>query len=163
MNITLIGMPGAGKSSVGRTVADRLGLLFIDIDRAMELVHHKPLQQILDEAGEEKFIRLETEAVLALGAVEGTLISPGGSIVYSPEAMEYLRSVSTVLFLEVPLEDIKQRIAVTGRGIVGGKDKTLEDIYAERLPLYKKYAQYVVPMRGSIEDNASQILQIVGK
>ena len=164
MNITLIGMPGAGKSSVGKALAERLGMEFIDIDKVLEEAHGKPLQQILDEAGGEGFLKLEEDAVLSYCSVlQNTAISPGGSIVYCKAAMKHLKKISKIVFLEVPLQEIAARIAVQGRGIVGGKDKTLEDIYAERLPLYRQYADYTLVPSGSVEDNAAQLLALLDK
>lgn len=147
MNITLIGMPGAGKTTVGRVLAQRLSWDFIDIDRVLEQRFAKPLQQILDEAGEEGFLKLEEDAVLSYPSfLQKAVVSTGGSIVYARAAMEHLKKFSTVVFLNVPLEEIKKRIKAEARGIVGGKHKTLEQIYEERLPLYKKYADLVVAM-----------------
>src|SRR3989344_6556277 len=149
MNLTLIGMPMAGKSTVGKFLAQKLGYAFIDIDKVLEENAGKPLQQILDEAGEEGFLKLEEAAVLSYSSfLQKAVLAPGGSIVYSPVAMEHLKKISTVVFLEVPLEEIKKRIAVGGRGIIGGKEKSLEQLYAERLPLYQKYAEVTVDASG---------------
>ena len=159
MNITLIGMAGAGKSTVGRVLAKRLGYDFVDIDAVLEAKHGRPLQELLDEAGDEAFLHMEREVALSYqNGLQNTVISTGGSMVYSPAAMEHLKKISKIVFLDASLDDIKKRITVGGRGIVGGRDKPFEEVYAERLPLYKRYADIVVPMSGSIEDNAEQVL-----
>lgn len=164
MNITLIGMPGVGKSTVGKALAEALGLHFVDIDKVMEEAHGKPLQDLLDEAGDEGFIALEEEAALGLQGQDGLLISPGGSIVYSPRAMEHLRSVSTVVFLNAALQDLKGRLAMEGRGVVRGRDMTLEQIFEERLPLYKRYAHVEAMMEGAdTARNVARVRAVIGR
>lgn len=164
MNITLIGMPGAGKSVVGRVVAERLGLSYLDVDQVLEAKYGKPLQQILDEAGDEEFVRLEEEAVLGLGDIRDTLVSPGGSVVYSPAAMERLKSISTVVFLNVPLPDLRKRLVVDGRGVVKGRGFTLEQLFEERLPLYRRYADTEAMLEGvNTEHNAARVLAVLQK
>lgn len=163
MNITLIGMPGVGKSVVGERVAERLGLAFVDLDKLLERQHGKPLQRILDEAGEEGFLTLEEGAALGLESLENTLVSPGGSIVYSDRAMAHLRERSTVVFLDAPIGEIRARLTMEGRGIVRGGDRGLEAIYEERLPLYQKYAHVTVPIEGvDTEENAARIIEALG-
>ncbi len=163
MNITFIGMPGAGKSVVGKMVAQKLGMEFLDIDKVLEERHQKPLQHILNEAGDEKFIKLEEDAVLFYAnALQNTVVSTGGSMVYSVAAMEHLKTISTVVFLDAPIEEIKARTRVDGRGIVGGAGKTLNEIYTERLPLYQKYADITVALSGiDTKANAERVLAVL--
>ncbi len=144
MNITLIGMPGAGKSYMGKIIAKKLKFSFIDTDKLLEGKFKKELQDIVSEIGNERFIGEETKSVLELKDQDNVVISPGGSIVYSPKAMKHLKEISRVVFLNTPLTMIKSRIDQGSRGIIGLKDKTLEDIFNERLPLYFKYADVVV-------------------
>lgn len=141
MNITLIGMPGSGKSYVGKKLAEDVGYTFIDLDRVMEETYGLSLQQILDTEGEELFLRKQADDVISytLGKTN-TVISPGGSIVYSEDAMEYLRTISTLVYLAVPFSVIEQRIGTLPRGIVGIKNKTLTELYKERTLLYEKWS-----------------------
>lgn len=160
MNITLIGMPGAGKSTIGHVLANRLGYAFLDIDRVLEETHGKPLQQILDEAGDEGFIRLEEAAVLGQREIKDTVIATGGSMVYSPVAMARLKRISTVVFLNVSLRDLQKRLRLAGRGVVRGRDLSLEEIFEQRLPLYKRYADISLMLESTnTETNAALILQ----
>jgi shikimate kinase len=144
MNITLIGMSGAGKSHVGKDLAKRLPLELFDVDDEMEVLHGKPLQDILDEIGEEAFMKEEEAMVLTLSPLRNCVISPGGSIIYSEAAMKHLKEISTILFLDVPCAVIEARIDSAKRGIVGLKHKTFSELYEERRPLYLAYADHIV-------------------
>ncbi len=158
MNVTLIGMAGAGKSTVGKVLAQRLHYEFIDIDKEIEGQYKKPLQEILNNIGENRFIELEEKIVIGLGERDKLVISPGGSIVYSPIAMEYLRAHSKIVFLDTVFEKIEKRINIASRGLVGKGTKTLRELYDERRPLYKKYAHYTVaPVERSPEKIANNI------
>lgn len=151
MVITLIGMAGAGKSTVGRMLAAQLGLSFIDIDTRIEQEEGEPLQAVLERLGEEQFLRREADAVLGLNGTEHAVIAPGGSIVYCDDAMKALCDISKVIHLAVPLEEIKIRIGQNApeRGIVGLAGKTLDELYAEREILYEKYAHLTVDIDDS--------------
>lgn len=155
MNVTLIGMPGAGKSFIGRRLAQKLGLDFLDVDRAiLEPTHGKPLQDILDELGEEKFILAEGQAIIVgtLGKRD-TVISPGGSVVYREETMQHLKEISTVIYLNVPFSTLETRVGNVKRGIVGLGSKTLRQLYDERVPLYEKYADITIETEGKNTDD----------
>jgi len=138
-------MPGSGKSAVGRIIAERLGWLAIDTDRAIEERQGLPLQLFIDQVGEERFQAIEEETVLALDLPERCVISTGGSVVYSAAAMERLSSLSTVVFLDAGLEEIRTHIGWEApRGIVGLGTGGLEELYRERLPRYRRYADLVI-------------------
>ena len=139
-NITLIGMAGAGKSSIGVLLAQLLGWDFFDIDILLEKEHDKKLQEILDQEGEKSFQELEATKVIELANTPATVLAPGGSIVYSPEAMDLLKSTSVIVYLSTHPNIILQRIDTSSRGIVGLKDKSFGDLFAEREKLYKQYA-----------------------
>jgi shikimate kinase len=149
MNVTLIGMSGVGKSCVGFLLSKRLGYRFIDIDRIIEENNNKKLQELVDCLGDTKFLELEEEVILSLGEISNSIISPGGSSIYSERAMIFLRSISKVVFLNASLNEIKRRpVNFSGRGIVGLKEKGLERLFLERLPLYKKYADITIDVKG---------------
>jgi shikimate kinase len=149
MNVTLIGMSGVGKSCVGVLLAERLNYRFVDVDRLIEEVHGRKLQDLVDCLGAEKFLELEENAILGLGAVSDCVISLGGSSIYSERAMAFLRGVSVVVFLDASLEEIKRRTAdFSGRGIVGLRERGLERLFLERLPLYRRYADITIDVAG---------------
>ncbi len=157
-NITLIGMPGSGKTSVGQVLAQKLGWAFVDTDAIM-VAEHGHLQTLIDTRGAEEFRRIEEQTILSLKGRTNTLISPGGSVIYSPASMAHIKELSMVIFLNVPLEVIKSRCDAQSRAIVGLKEKGWEVLYTERNELYKKYADLqIVPGGGPPEADAEQIL-----
>ena len=157
-NITLIGMPGSGKTTVGQALAHKLGWDFVDTD-ALMVAEHGHLQTLIDTRGAAEFRKLEERAILSLQNSTHMLISPGGSVVYSPTSMAHLKDFSTIIFLNVPLDVIKSRCDAQSRAIVGLKEKGWERLYAERGELYKKYADYeIIPRGGPPEEDAEQIL-----
>ena len=163
MDITLIGMPGSGKSYVGKKLAEKLGYECIDLDVVMEKRYNLPLQQILDREGEEVFLKKQAEdAILQTTAIDNAVISPGGSIVYSKDAMLHLQHVSTIVYIEVPFSIIEQRIIVESRGIVGLKNKTLYELFEERTLLYTKYASFKVDGSKDGELVVEEILSSLG-
>lgn len=140
-NIILIGMPGAGKSTVGVLLAKDLGLAFLDTDIEIQNREGRLLQEIVDEVGPVRLREIESEVCQALDC-RHTVIATGGSAVYSPEAMAHLASLGTVVWLEAPYEAIAGRVALNpDRGIAKRPDQTLEDVFNERQPLYERYAQ----------------------
>ena len=150
MIFTLIGMPGAGKSCMGRTVSGKLRLPLIDSDKLIEKRFGKKLQTILDELGVDEFRRVEEEVLLELtSGDEHVILSTGGSAVYSKRAMDYLRTQGKVIYLYCSCDTIIKRIDnPDDRGIVLKPGQTLRDLYAERTPLYEAAADITVSCDG---------------
>ncbi|MFQ5586400.1 MAG: shikimate kinase [Thermodesulfobacteriota bacterium] len=143
-NITLIGMPGAGKSTVGVIAAKYLSLGFIDTDVLIQVNRHKSLQQIIDESDHINLRRIEEEEILKL-QVENHVIATGGSAVYSEAAMAHLLKISMVMFLKVEYEELEKRIHnFETRGIAKAKDQTFRELFNERQVLYNRYAEITV-------------------
>jgi shikimate kinase len=139
--ITLIGMPGAGKSTVGVLLSKRLALDFVDSDLVIQVREGKPLQQVLNDEGYLGLRAIEAEVLLSLDPV-GCVIATGGSAVYSPEAMRHLGARSRIVWLDVPLEELRRRIRdYETRGIARRPDQSFEELFAERVALYAKYAE----------------------
>lgn len=137
-------MPGSGKSTVGIILAKNLSFGFIDTDVLIQINRQKSLQQILDESDYLELRRIEQEEILKIN-IRNHVISTGGSAVYSPDAMAYLRMISTVVFLEVDFETSRKRIHnFDSRGIAKAKDQTFLDLFHERQALYKRYAEITV-------------------
>jgi len=160
-SITLIGMPGAGKSTIGRKFAKKIGFKFIDLDVFIKEKEGKSHTTVLDSKGSEALCALENKYAMQL-PLKDTVFSPGGSIVYSSDAMKRLRNETIVINLELPLATIKGRLSfnMEGRGIVGLKEKGIAGLFKERIPLYRKFAHYTIKCEG-LNENAiiNEILQ----
>ena len=143
-SIILIGMPGSGKSTLGVLLAKALGYSFTDTDLIISRKAGKPLQRILDEDGLDRFLELEQEVGSSLDC-DCTVVATGGSMVLSQPAMERLKSLGRVVYLSVPLGEIKRRVTnITTRGIAFHKNETLDNVFEQRSPLYEKYADLTV-------------------
>ena len=143
-NIILIGMPGVGKSTVGVILAKVLGYRFVDAELEIQQQEGKLLAQIIEEVGTEGFIQVENRVNASLN-VSRTVVATGGSVVYGQEAMEHLKSIGTVVYLQVPYSVINKRLSdIKGRGVVLKEGQTLYDLYQERTPLYEKYADLCI-------------------
>jgi len=163
MNITLIGMAGAGKSTIGRALAKRLGYTFIDVDQLIRENTGMPLQTLIDKHGDSALIRFEEEAILRLGQVDRSVISPGGSVVYSEKAMEHLKAISKIIFLDTAFRSIARRLPnARKRGIVGLRDRSLKELFEERMVLYEKYADFSIKLKGreKIQEIAEKIVEL---
>ncbi len=139
--ISLIGMPGAGKTTIGKRLASRLRWPYIDSDHVIEAYYGHRLQDVVDATDKKGFIDLEAAIVQSL-RVRRCVLGTGGSVVYSDAAMKFLSSKSCIVYLEVPLESLSDRIAANPeRGIAFAPGQTLEDLFKERTLLYEKWAE----------------------
>lgn len=143
-NITLIGMPGSGKSTVGVLLAKALGYQFLDVDLLIQEREGALLQEILDRRGTRAFLEAEERAVRSLDC-RRTVIAPGGSAVCREGAAVHLKGMGPLVYLRVPLEELTRRIQnLSSRGIAMQPGQTLADVLAYRDPLYRKYADLIV-------------------
>lgn len=143
-NIVLIGMPTVGKSTIGVLLAKRLGRYFLDTDVFIQAVTGRTLQEIIDTDGLDKFCQLEAEHITCIDRTN-CVIATGGSAVYSKDAMNHLKETSEIVYLNLPLDMIKKRLTdLNVRGIVISKGKTLDDLYKQRTPLYKQWADITI-------------------
>ncbi len=158
-NIVLIGMPGAGKSTLGVLLAKAMGMFFVDTDILIQQKENRLLQEIIDTDGIDEFLKIE-ETVLCETNFNNAVIATGGSAVYSKKAMEHLKKNAVVVYLHVELDEIKKRVTnITTRGIVLKSGKNLADAFEERFPLYEKYADISVNCTDSvIEDSLKKII-----
>lgn len=161
-NIVLIGMPGTGKSVVGRALAAQLGYGFVDLDDLIVERAGKTLPEILRQDGLEAFYAME-EAVGTSLDREDTVVATGGSMVLYPAAMEHLRKNGVAVWLETPLSQIDDRMPedLTDRGIAAPAGMTLRQIYEERRPLYAQYADVIAVSLEGAEETAQQLLSLL--
>jgi shikimate kinase len=147
-NIVLIGMPGVGKSTIGVILAKVLGYQFLDADLLIQEQEGKLLKDIIDEVGTEGFIQVENRINANINCSK-TIIATGGSVIYGQEAMEHLKEIGTVVYLEVPFSVLEKRLSdIKGRGVVLKEGQTLYDLFLERTPLYEKYADVRISEEG---------------
>ncbi|WP_349673914.1 shikimate kinase [Lacrimispora sp.] len=147
-NITLIGMPASGKSTVGVLLAKRLGYSFVDVDILIQEQEGRLLKEIIAEEGQEGFLHVENRVNAEL-SVHNSVIAPGGSVIYGKEAMEHLKKISTVVYLKLSYEAVEERLGnLTDRGVVLKDGMTLKDLYEERIPYYEQYADITVDESG---------------
>ncbi len=143
-NISLIGMPGSGKSTVGVLLAKARGYDFLDTDLIIQKREGKLLQALVDSHGVEGFLDLEEAAVLTVNCT-GTVISPGGSVVLREAMIAHLKAISTLVYLNVPLAVLRTRVHnMSTRGIAMEPHETLDEIMTRRAPLYQDYAHLTV-------------------
>ena len=146
-NITLIGMPGVGKSHIGKELSKITNWSYLDVDRIMEYEKGKKLHMILEEMGNNDFKEYEQNCTLALKG-KNTIFSPGGSVIYSEKAMNHLKNISLIIFLDNSFEVIKKRLGdYSKRGIVLKINQTLEHLYYERTCLCNKYHHIKIDCR----------------
>ncbi len=158
----MIGMPGSGKSTLGKILASRIGYDFLDTDDLLIAHYQKPLMHIIEERGVEGFIQAEGE-ILQTVQVSHTVLATGGSAVYSHQAMEYLRTIGTVLYLKYDVSDIAARVGnLLTRGVVCRNCTTLQELYDQRKPLYEQYADRIIELSGCpLEESIQRVLQCV--
>ena len=138
-NIALIGMPAAGKSSVGRLLAEKLDFEFIDSDDLIQSGERQTLAEIISDKGLSRFLEIEEKHIADI-TPDRHVIATGGSAVYSQKAMDHLSQTCTILYLFIDLPGLLTRLSdMTSRGVAIRPGKTIEDLYAERTPLYDRY------------------------
>ncbi len=147
-NITLIGMPASGKSTIGVLLAKRLGYSFVDVDIVIQEQEGKLLKEIIAERGDDGFLEVENRINRELNVCK-SVIAPGGSVIYGKEAMEHLKEISIVVYLKLSYESVKERLGnLVDRGVVLKDGMTLYDLYQERVPYYESYADITIDETG---------------
>ncbi len=155
-NIVLIGMAGAGKSTVGVLLAKAMSRAFIDTDLVIQAAEGRRLQDILDGEGVEAFRRIEEKHLLALCA-QGAVIATGGSVVYSAAAMAHLKAAGAVVHLYLPAEVLEARVTnLDSRGVVMAPGQTFAEVYRERRPLYERWADITIDCTGLRHEDVVQ-------
>ena len=160
-NVTLIGMPGSGKSTVGVLLAKLLGHQFLDVDLLIQEREGALLQEILDSRGTAAFLDAEEAAVLSLDC-RRTVIAPGGSAVCREGAALHLKKLGPVVYLQVSLEELTRRIRnLSTRGIAMEPGQTLAVVMAFRDPLYRKYAYLIIdcPPGQELAETAQAVME----
>jgi len=143
-NLVLIGMPGSGKSTIGIILAKNTSRDFVDTDVVIQTHEHRSLQDILNKEGYMKLREIEEKWVISLN-VENSVIATGGSVVYSEKSMANLAQGGVIIFLDVSLQALKNRITdYDQRGIARRPDQSFEELFEERSLLYQRYADITI-------------------
>ena len=147
-NITMIGMPSSGKSTVGVLLAKPLGFSFVDVDIVIQEKEGRLLKEIIADEGMDGFLKAEDRINAGLD-VKMSVIAPGGSVIYGEKAMKHLKEISEVVYLKMSYEEMEKRIGnVVDRGVALKPGFTLRDLYNERVPYYERYADIVIDEEG---------------
>lgn len=158
-NIVLIGMPSSGKTTIGEPLSKSLDMDFIDTDKIILQKESKPLKDIVNDDGLERFLEIQEAALLELD-VQNHVISTGGSVVYNKTAMEYLKENSVIVYLKLDLDEIEKRLT-SGRRFARTSEKSFADLYNERIPLYEKYADMTIDCsEKSVQSIVKEIIDI---
>lgn len=161
-NIVLIGMPGSGKTTIGRILAKKLGTRFYDSDKYIELTTGKSISEIFQD-GEEFFRQLETKALNELAAKIPCVIATGGGAVKNIQNIEILKSNGIIIFINRPLEKIAEKINTEKRPLLKNNKENLYKLYDERIGLYKEYCDYEIVNDNALDDAVNQIIKIINK
>ena len=150
-SITLIGMAGAGKTSLGKVLSLKLGKRFVDSDQEIEREQSMALKDIILKNGKDKFIEIEKQSILTLNFDE-IVLSTGGSVIFSEDAMKYICKNSLVLYLRVRFEKILERVSnLKSRGFISEPGQTFEQEFYRRVKLYERHADHIIDNDTSIE------------
>lgn len=161
-NVILIGMPGSGKTTIGTELAERIGYGYIDSDSVIVARAGKRINEIIAELGRESFLDFEEKVNKEL-CVNRCVIATGGSVIYRDGAMQKLKEMGTLVYLQLSYEAIEARLGdLTARGVAVKDGFTLKDLYEERTPLYEKYADITVCLDGkSIAESVEIVKEAV--
>jgi shikimate kinase len=152
MNIVLVGMPGAGKSTIGVLLAKRIAFDFIDTDILIQHKTGETLQDTMDREGYLKLRAIEEEVLLDLD-IDKHVISTGGSAVYGAKGMENIKKNAKIVFIKTTLNELKRRVSnYETRGIARRPDQSFQDLFQEREILYNKYADIVIESLNGNQD-----------
>ena len=157
MIIYLVGMPGAGKSVVGRELAGRLGVPFIDLDTEVERATGRRIPEIFADEGESSFRAMEADALVRAGAQDPAVVACGGGVVLEPANRITLRATGVTVYLDVPLEQLNLRIRPGSDRPLIHEDGDIERLLDQRGPLYREFAAHVVDGRGAPGEVAAAI------
>ena len=161
-NIVLIGMPGSGKTTLGKLIAEKLDRDFCDIDEHIEKAQNKKISEIF-ELGESEFRRIERDTIKEISKRQGIVIATGGGAVKYPENLYHLKKNGTIIFIDRDLEDIARDINTGKRPLLKDGVERIYELHRERHVLYNGYADYVIPNIGSLEKVRDEIIELISR
>ena len=155
-NIVLIGMPSAGKTTIGKMLENRMQKEFIDLDDIIIEKAGKSIPEIFEESGEAGFRAIETEAAIEVSKLNNKIIATGGGTIKHKVNMDYLRQNGITIFID---RDVDKLISSDPNRPLSKSSDALAKMHAERLPLYQKYAAYVAVNNSDIESTVTEIVE----
>ncbi|WP_238882158.1 shikimate kinase [Clostridium sp. YIM B02551] len=156
-NIVLIGMPGCGKTTIGKLVSEKLQYGFVDMDQYIEEIQGQTIRDMFQE-GETFFRDKETTACKELSKCSSKVISTGGGVIKRSENIGYLKENSIIIFIDRNIEDIIGDVNIYSRPLLKEGTGKLYELYEERYDLYKKYSELTIINKGSLEEVAEKIV-----
>lgn len=162
MNVFLTGMPGCGKSTIARALAEAAGLTALDLDEEIEKTAGRTISRIFEEDGEAVFRDMETDAVQAAAAGDGRVVATGGGSVLRPQNVAAMKTSGVVVFIDRPLENILSDIETGHRPLLKDGKQRLADLYTARIGVYRASADHIVDGAGSVEDVIRKIRDALG-
>ena len=159
-NIVLIGMPGSGKSSVGKILAESLDMDFCDVDEYIEKSEDKSIKEIFEQ-GEGHFRAIESAAIAKLSQKKNTVIATGGGVILCSQNMVNLKQNGIIFFINRPIDQIVRDIDISIRPLLAKDINRIYKLYNERYQLYKKYSDFEIQSPSGIADTARQIIEIL--
>jgi shikimate kinase len=160
--VVLIGMPGCGKSTIGKLICDEIDLKFLDMDKYIEDMTSKTIPELFQK-GEDYFRDFETLACKELSKKSNILISSGGGVVKRKENIEILQKKSLIIFIDRPLEDLLRDIDTSGRPLLKEGKEKLVKLYDERYELYKSSADVIIKNDKELIEIVKEVKKIINK
>lgn len=156
-NLVLIGMPGSGKTTIGKKIAKELNYKFLDMDEFIEEKHGKTIEDLFSK-GEEYFRAEESKCCEEISKIKTTVISTGGGVIKNSKNIEYLKSTGIVIFIDRSVENILSDIKTSTRPLLKSGKNKLYDLYEERYSLYKEYADFTVVNNKTLNNLAEYVI-----
>lgn len=161
-NIILIGMPGSGKTTIGKILAKKLNKKFCDIDEYIEETQDKKISDIFKD-GENVFRKIEMDAVAKISKKQNIIISTGGGIVKFPQNIYQLKKNGIIIFIDRPLEDIINDVNISTRPLLKDGIEKIFLLHKERYILYRGYADYIVANTSDMDNVVEDIIDLIDK
>ena len=156
-NIVLIGMPGSGKTTIGRMLSQNMKVKFIDVDKFIEKETESTITEIFQQ-GEEYFRKIECEAIYKLTRKKAAIISTGGGVIKNPENIKALRETGIIIFIDRPVENIANNASISKRPLLKQGINKIYEIFDERYEVYKEYCDYIIVNDGTLEEIVEKII-----